>query len=276
MRNYPVVSIIIPSLNSGKFIGDAIKSIIEQDYPYIDIIVVDGGSIDNTNEVLSKFDRIRIIKEEDSGQTEAINKGFKISKGDILFWLNADDLLVSENAVGSVVKLFKTHPEIGAVYMDYLILNHQGKVLMHRKEIDFDLNVLLFGPNFIGMSAFMRRAVYQGNGPLDDSLRYTMDLEYWLRLGVAGVKFGHIREPGIGFRYHHTSKSVAERPQMQAEDWMVRRKYTTQLFPSCIKWMRILYYFYRLKRQYLKLITLKTIDIPFRVAILRRLATKCK
>jgi len=121
LSSLPLVSIIIPSFNQGNFIEQTIKSILCQNYNNIEVIVVDGMSSDQTIEILNKYkNQISYIHEPDSGQSDAINKGLKLAKGEIISWLNSDDLYVNRKAISKIVQKFETNKNIDFIYGDFL------------------------------------------------------------------------------------------------------------------------------------------------------------
>lgn len=192
MNSDPLVSIVTPSLNQGRFIRSAIESVLSQPYPGIEYLVVDGGSSDDTLDILRSYgDRVRWMSEADDGQSEAINKGFRLTQGSILTWLNADDTL-AENAVAEVVKRFQQRPNVGLVYGQGLILDEHGDVLRSFAEIEpFSLWRLLYFLDYVLQpSAFFLRSCFDSVGCLDENLHYAMDWDLWIRLAaIADVHF---------------------------------------------------------------------------------------
>lgn len=128
MLSNPKVSIVIPSYNQGKYLEDTILSVINQTYKNIEIIIIDGGSTDNSVDIIKKYkDKIHFwVSEKDKGQANAINKGFKKASGEIFAWLNSDDLY-TENAVEQIVNEFNKDPSVSIVYGDYYLLYPNGK-----------------------------------------------------------------------------------------------------------------------------------------------------
>ncbi len=186
MTAEPLVSIVTPSYNHAAYIEQTIKSIREQDYPNIEHIVIDGGSTDNTVDILKRYeDRLTWVSEKDNGQTNAINKGFRKATGDIMAWLNSDDVYMP-GAVRAVVEHFQKHPEDKFVYGNVLAVDKHEQSYGVRSHIhQGDQSELVNSVNFIVQPAtFWRREVWDTMGELDESLHYMMDYEYWMR--VAG------------------------------------------------------------------------------------------
>jgi glycosyltransferase involved in cell wall biosynthesis len=260
-----MISIIIPSYNSEKYIDYAIRSIYDQSYNNYEIIVVDGNSSDDTISIISQYEDIIVISEDDNGQTEAINKGFAIANGDILFWLNSDDIIYDKDLLRRVSEYFTVHDDVGIVYSDYTIIDKYNKRSFDRIEINYDPDVMLFGVNLIGMAAFIRREVFQEIGPLNESLHYAMDYEYWLRAEYFNIKIKRLAIIGIGFRLHELSKTVSCRPQMKMERLAVQRQYISKYKPKRLKLLWLYNKYYRLKRQFVKCTQSRIIDIPFRM-----------
>jgi glycosyltransferase involved in cell wall biosynthesis len=181
----PLVSIITPSFNQGKFIEETILSVLSQTYHKIEFIIVDGGSTDNTMAVVDKYsNKIDIIiHEKDEGQTDAINKGFKRAKGELVGWINSDDILYPE-CVEKIVELYKKHPS-GAVYyhsnLDWI--DDQSRLISKRKvEIPDKNHLLNRNSKIIQIGSFYPLTLVNQINYLNKSLYYCMDLDLWLRL----------------------------------------------------------------------------------------------
>ena len=223
----PLVSIITPSLNQGRFIEDTIRSVVAQDYPRIEHIVRDGGSTDSTVAILERYrraGRLSYTSGRDDGQAAAINQGFAHAKGDIVAWLNSDDAYVGTDAVTTIVRAFETHADIDFVYGDFVEIDEHNTVHRVFLRPPFSRERLL-RVNYISQpTTFFRRRVVEKLW-LDPSLRYALDLDYWLRASGAGFRFMHIRKIVAVERLHDSAKCIAEAPQMQAEARAVREKH---------------------------------------------------
>ncbi|MDP2979195.1 MAG: glycosyltransferase family 2 protein, partial [Thiobacillus sp.] len=183
------VSIVTPSYNQGQFIERTLQSVASQAGAVIEHVVFDGDSADNTAEVLRNFSPpVRWVSKKDKGQTDAVNQGIRATDGEIIGWLNSDDIYYP-GAVARVVEYFAQHPEIDVVYgmADHIDLDDKAFESYPTESWDFER---LQETCFICQPAlFFRRRVVEQHGLLDESLNYCMDYEYWLRLGKAGVRF---------------------------------------------------------------------------------------
>ncbi|MBI3597369.1 MAG: glycosyltransferase [Nitrospirae bacterium] len=191
MSKHPIVSIVVPCLNRAQFLVPTIESIVQQDYPNVECVVVDGGSTDGTMDALKGYgDRIRWVSERDEGHADAINKGWKMSKGQILAWLNADDCYVVPDAVRRAVDFFKSHPETDVVYGDHALISKDGKVIsdiIRHREWDL-VHAVQYCDHIITQPAcFMKRSVLEKVGWLDPEFRNCKDHELWLRIGLVGM-----------------------------------------------------------------------------------------
>ncbi|MDX2078976.1 MAG: glycosyltransferase family 2 protein [bacterium] len=181
----PLVTIITPVYNSVTFIEDCIISVLNQTYPNIEYIIMDGGSTDGTQAVAQKYaDKLTLISEKDGGQSNAINKGWTLGKGEIVAWLNADDIYLPDAVEKAVIHL-QNHPDTGWVYGCAKFVDEQGQAGNYRYPIfEWSYEKLLqFGCYIVQPTVFLRRQVLDEFGMIDESLHYGMDYDYWLRIG---------------------------------------------------------------------------------------------
>lgn len=179
----PLVSIITPSLNQGRFIEETIRSVLSQDYPHVEYILIDGGSTDDTLEILRKYgNKLRWKSEPDLGQADAVNKGFSMAKGEILGWLNSDDTYMA-GAVSTVVEYFLQNPGIVMVYGDAHFIDMDGNVTGKYPSERFRIKRLAKRCFLSQPAVFIQTQVFRKIGPLDTKLQTCMDYEYWIRIG---------------------------------------------------------------------------------------------
>ncbi|MFC1938068.1 glycosyltransferase family 2 protein [Chloroflexota bacterium] len=222
----PLVSIITPSYNQGRFIEETLLSVKNQDYPYIEHAVMDGVSKDSTLETLKRYERlynIHWISEPDTGQSEAINKGFSTAKGTIIGWLNSDDVYFDKQVISYVVEQFKRFPEVDVLYGDDILIDADSNILRIRRELDWNYHCLLRGFSIPQPATFFRRHVVCQNR-LDQSLHFAMDFEFWLRLGKS-YNFQHVHRILAGERIHGATKTLSGRAQMVSEFQEVKKLY---------------------------------------------------
>src|SRR5271154_3223558 len=213
MKHSPLISVVTPSFNQREFIGEALASVQRQNHKNCEHLVIDGMSTDGTVDLLRSLagdKNIVWISEQDSGQSEALNKGFRRAKGEIIGWLNSDDRYRA-GCFEHVVQAFEDNPEVDIIYGDYLTMDESGKVLKIRREIEFSAFILLYHRVlYIPTTAtFFRRRIFDENNWLKENLQYAMDLEFFIRLSARGYRFKHLPEILAGFRIHPESKSCS-------------------------------------------------------------------
>jgi len=184
LSDKPLVSIVTPSYNQGQFVEHTILSVKNQNYPNVEHIIIDGGSTDNTLEILKKYEgtyNMRWISERDEGQADAINKGFRMAQGEIIGWLNSDDIYVFKNTVREIVTTFQFYPTVDLVYGDVVIIDKDNTIRRVHVLPKFNYKRLL-RYNFIAQpSVFLKSKVIREN-ELRKELNYAMDYDFWLRL----------------------------------------------------------------------------------------------
>lgn len=201
------LSIITPTYNSGQFIEATIKSIHSQQNADFEHIVMDGGSTDNTPEIVKKYKKITYVRQPDKGQSDAINKGFAQATGHILAWQNADDLYLP-GCFETVVSFFEQNPTVGLVYGYYNTINHNGDFVCTTYPIDFNLKKFKRGRyNFLQPTVFWRANVWQRFGPLQLNLHYCMDADFYAKAINGGVTVARIPKVLGAFRVHLQSKT---------------------------------------------------------------------
>ena len=204
----PLVTIVTPVRNGVRFLAETLASVRAQDHRPIEHVVVDGGSTDGTLELLRDSPDIRWISEPDQGLYDAINKGLRMAKGDILAYQNADDRYVAPDAVSAAVDHLLVHPEVDVAYGDYRLIDEAGRPLGTRcvTARPFSLRRLRRG-NFIPPhAAFVRRRVVVEEGHwLDPTLRFPGDWDWFLGMAQAGKRFSPIPKVLAEFRVHERS-----------------------------------------------------------------------
>jgi len=184
MCEWPLVSIVTPSLNQGRFIEDTLRSVLSQDYPRIEYLVVDGGSTDGTIAILGRYDaKLRWISEPDDGQGAAINKGLRLTSGEIVGWLNSDDVYEPQ-AVSAAVAHLRQHPETALVYGDATLIDVESNDIgpcSHVEPVNLD-RLVHEGDYIVQPAAFFRRSAFAEVGGLDESLHWALDYDLWLKI----------------------------------------------------------------------------------------------
>jgi hypothetical protein len=183
----PMLSVITPSYNQAAYIRHTIESVLVQDYPNGEHIVVDGGSTDGTVEILREYgerypDRFRWVSEPDGGQSDALNKGLAMARGEIIGWQNSDDYYLP-NSFGDALRYLLHHPEIAVVYGDCQLVDESGIPVGVLSSGSYDYGRLLYYCYIPNAASFMRRSALLGVGGVQQDLHYTMDYDLWLRLG---------------------------------------------------------------------------------------------
>jgi glycosyltransferase involved in cell wall biosynthesis len=222
MVKSPLVSIVTPSYNQGMFLEETIKSVLEQSYPNIEYIIIDGGSKDRSQEIIKKYeDRLAYWESQyDRGQAHAINKGIKRAQGDILGWINSDDLYLPDT-VERIVDVFDKNPEIDVIYGRLERIDESGKVIptptLPKDRVEFSKS-LVIGECVVNQpGSFWRRRVMDLVGLLDESLKYGLDYEYWIRMAMADARFMRINDTVAQFRLSKSSKTVDQSAKMAEE-----------------------------------------------------------
>jgi glycosyltransferase involved in cell wall biosynthesis len=224
MTDTPLISIVTPSFNQASFIGEALESVRLQNHKNYEHLVIDGKSSDGTVDLLRhlttdrEHQRVFWISEEDSGQSEALNKGFLLAKGEIIGWLNSDDRYRA-GCFEHIVQAFQESPEVDIFYGDYLMVDETGSTVEIRREIEFNLFILryhhvLYIPT---TSTFFRRRIFEEGNWLDERLQYAMDLEFFIRLSERGYRFKHIPQLLADFRLQPKSKTCSSPNRQRME-----------------------------------------------------------
>lgn len=223
MSRLPRLSVIIPSYNQGVFIERTISSIVEQGYPDLELILMDGGSTDSTMQIVERFRHHFAVIEHgpDKGQADAIFRGFAMATGQIMAWLNSDDTYAPMTLL-KVGAYFRDNPSAQFVYGDYELIDAQDNVIAHKRQPEFNLGVVKYAFLTIPqMSAFWTRNLYLRSGGVDPSLRFAMDYDLFVKLGSLSAA---VHLPGVigRFRIHKDSKTANMEPIRQADDRLIQ------------------------------------------------------
>ena len=230
-----LVSIVTPSYNQAAFLEQTIRSVLEQDYPEIEYWVMDGGSQDGSVDIIRKYaGRLAgWVSEKDSGQADAINKGFARAAGDVIAWVNSDDYYLP-GTIRAVVETFQRNPACGLVYGDVISINGTGEPINLMRYQPWGLEGLMQF-HILGQPAvFMRRSVQMQAGMLDPTFHYMLDHHLWLRMAMRAPVM-YVPEPWAAARYHAQAKNIAQAAAFGAEayrilDWMEAQPELAQLY----------------------------------------------
>lgn len=233
MQTFPRISVITPSFNQGWFIERTIKSVSEQNYPNLEYIVIDGGSTDKTLEILKKYEKkLTWVSEPDKGQTDAINKGIRMATGDIIAYLNSDDMY-EEGALHTVARFFLNNPSVMWLTGRCRIVDEDDREV--RKMITayknfllthYSYNMLLITNPISQPSTFWRKEVVKEFGLFDINEHLVMDYEYWLRVGKV-YSPGIIKDCLSRFRVHKSSKTASSNYLNFKQELAVSKKYSS-------------------------------------------------
>lgn len=226
MQQWPKISIITPSYNQGAFLEQTICSVLEQNYPNLEYIVIDGGSTDNSVEIIKKHaDKLSYwCSKKDNGQTDALNTGFQRATGDIVAWLNSDDEYCP-GALDAIAKAFMADDKIDFVFGNKFAIDQNGIILRKEKHTKLNFTALvILGSTLSQCASFWKRSLFEQYGYLDDTLRFCMDYEFFCRIGQ-NIKAQHIRRYIAKFRWHSESKSSNIEDVRLEEHAKIRSKY---------------------------------------------------
>jgi glycosyltransferase involved in cell wall biosynthesis len=229
---HPLVSIVIPAYNLARYLEEAIDSVLNQDYQNIELIVLDDGSTDDTRQVLEKYQgRFHWESHGNMGQANTLNRGWQMSKGEILAYLSADDILLP-GAVSTSVQWLMRNPDAVLTYCDFDLIDPDSSYIRRVTTPDFDYKKMLakvICPP--GPGAFFTRAGFESAGLWNSSISQFIDYEYWIRLGLQG-RFLRIPEVLAKYRVHEASQTFSAH-RMEAEDpiLVVSDFFETQTLP---------------------------------------------
>lgn len=273
------ISIITPNYNYGEFLKNAIKNVYAQteanDSPIVEHIIIDGGSTDNSVKYMQEWDKFietvpadrksrysfSWISGKDRGQTDAINKGLLRSTGDLMCWLNADELY-ADKTLTYVSEYFKSHPNIDIAHGEVDFINKEGKLLTKKYQHRFSGFVLLYQGCYIPSAAtFWTRKAFEKVGPLDIYYKVTMDFEYWVRFYKLGCKFGFMPKTLASFTWHETNVSEVFAERRYQERIRVQHLYA----PKCLLGEKAWLLFTKIKQLLAKLVIRQTLKLQRRI-----------
>jgi glycosyltransferase involved in cell wall biosynthesis len=213
------VSIVTPSYNQAAFLEQTIQSVLMQDYPDLEYFVIDGGSQDGSVDIIRRYaDRLAgWVSEKDSGQAEAINKGFARATGDVIAWINSDDYYLP-GAVASAVKFLQEYPDCGMVYGDVVSVDEAGEPINVMTFDEWGLEDLMQFEIIGQPGVFMRRSVLEQAGYLDPSYHMMLDHHLWLRMAQF-APIHYVSERWAAARFHAAAKNLAHGPKFGQEGY---------------------------------------------------------
>jgi glycosyltransferase involved in cell wall biosynthesis len=216
MTALPLLSVLTPSLNQVEWLSENLESVQRQTYPFVEHIVADGGSTDGSLSVLEEaLGRVVWFSEPDQGQSDALNKAFRLSRGEIIGWLNSDDAFFSRRAIELAVAAFREHPNAAVVYGHSALVDGKNRLMHYNWAPPFSRHLLKMHNFIVQPAAFVRRSVLEEQFA-DRRFDYAMDRELWLRLTE---QYDAVRVPEVlAIDRHHSGRKSYTRPDLYRHD----------------------------------------------------------
>jgi glycosyltransferase involved in cell wall biosynthesis len=224
MPTPPLVSVITPSFNAARFLEETIRSVLAQDYPHIEYLVMDGGSTDGSLDILRSYaGRLKYFSGPDDGAADAINRGFAKARGEILAWLGADDTYLP-GAVYKAVETFANNSDAGAIYGEGYWTGSQGEVLGRYPTAPYNPKMFTRECSICQPTCFMRREALEAVGTLNPSLRASFDYDLWIRIAKR-YRFVHVPDYLATSRMHKENKTLGQRRTVFTESIALLAQY---------------------------------------------------
>jgi glycosyltransferase involved in cell wall biosynthesis len=205
----PKITIITPSYQQGQFLERTVQSVLTQGVVDLEYWVMDGGSTDDSVAVLKRYETaLRWVSERDGGQAHAVNKGLQQAQGEIIGWLNSDDVYYP-NALPSVLAYFAAHPDVDVVYGDANHIDAFDSVIALYPTESWNVDRLKKTCYLSQPAVFFRRRILAQSGMLNEKLNFCMDYEFWMRLGLSGIRFAYLPQVLAGSRLHDQTKTLS-------------------------------------------------------------------
>lgn len=223
----PGISIVTASYNQGAFLEETLRSVLLQDYPALEHIVIDGGSADRSPDILRRYSPHLTywVSEPDSGPADALAKGFRKATGDIVAYLNSDDVY-QPGVLREVGRYFVEHPDCDVLYGDTYWIDPEGRVVAERRQTPFLTSGFLYGGADLQQpSVFWTRQAYDKAGGIDPSYRFAFDTDLFFRFAVGGARFHHLKRFFASFRLHPNAKSSRETDICREDLERIRSRY---------------------------------------------------
>lgn len=212
------VSVITPVYNGEKYLDDLLYSVMKQDYPNFEHIVLDDGSTDNTTKILKKYEtkyQLKWISKENEGQTVTLNKSLNMIEGDLVVWINADDILFDNQVIKNIVIFFKKYSNIDVAYGHMAIIDPTNTLIkIQHAPPGLNFNSLLRG-HYAACICYRKNILKKY--PFDPKYNFIMDYEQCLRMAKNGIKFGFVNKIILGYRKHPETKSIAKKIEQEKE-----------------------------------------------------------
>ena len=263
---YPFISIVTPSFNSEKYIEECIQSVLRQNYPNYEHIIFDGGSTDGTVHIIKKYPHLKWVSEPDKGQTDAINKGFKLAKGEIITWLNSDDSYAADT-FNKVSKLI-TNTNYCWIAGNIIFIDENNKVFAKKKPFYSEFLIKYASASIYQPNVFFHSKILREIGYPDENFHAVMDLEWYIRINKK-FKPLLVDEDFAIFRWHKDSKSSSSKDTVHYDRYLnekkiIIQKYSNKLFVlfnniSPKLTMEVLHFISRILKMFIRI---KRIFIP--------------
>ena len=229
-NSFPIISVITPSYNQKDFLERTILSVLEQNYPNLELIIIDGGSTDGSVQIIKKYEKyIKYwVSENDLGQTNAINKGLKIATGEWVCWQNSDDVFL-HGCFKELAKIINDAPELNLIFGNLKLIDQNDNFIRNIKYVQPNFNSIFHeGMVISNQCAFWRASVHQQIGYLNENYSYAFDFEWFLRLSKL-EKIKHVNTFWGAFRIQPNAKTVVYPESYKSEFEVIKSSYNINI-----------------------------------------------